>query len=205
MAAASRVCTDTYIWRFTCGACACACAPARAIMHMHHAHVQHGRARARARACAWMCMQHAHAHDIGVCICMHTRKSQFSFETIFEVKLCAEAPTLVLPPARATPALRTTFLGAAFLTTFFTTFFGATFFTTCAAWAGVGEAWVRVGGRGRSVGGWAWRAALGRRCSGLSVCEAWAAWAAWARAHLLDDLLRRHLLDDLVRWAVDGG
>merc|ERR1740130_1810685 len=56
--------------------------------------------------------------------------SQFSLETILELKLWAEAPTLVLLPPRWTPALRTTFLGAAFLTTFFTTFFGAAFFTT---------------------------------------------------------------------------
>ena len=45
--------------------------------------------------------------------------------------------TLVLLPPRWTPALRTTFLGAAFLTTFFTTFFGAAFFTT---WWGCGWA-----------------------------------------------------------------
>ena len=45
--------------------------------------------------------------------------------------------TLVLLPPRWTPALRTTFLGAAFFTTFFTTFFGAAFFTT---WWGCGWA-----------------------------------------------------------------
>ena len=59
--------------------------------------------------------------------------SQFSFETIFELKLCAEAPTLVFAPLRWTPALRTgAFFGGAFLTTFLTTFFGAAFFTTWA-------------------------------------------------------------------------
>merc|ERR1740130_2016026 len=60
--------------------------------------------------------------------------SQFSLETILELKLWAEAPTLVLLPPRWTPAFFTTFFttffGAAFSTTFLTTFFGAAFFTT---------------------------------------------------------------------------